>query len=120
MPPPISTESNSEPKLQPREFVFHGSAKKDLKDFPQEIMDEFATALTAVQHDQVPTMQFKHLNVSGGKSAIELARNGRPAFRVVYTTKKPGQVDVLYAGKKTTQGPCNKLMNAVEKRLKAI
>ncbi len=114
------TDSNAKAVVVPREFSFVGSAQKDLKAFPKPIMEEFNVALTAVQYDKPPTMPVKHLHLSKGKSAIELIRNGRPAYRVVYSTKKPGQVYVLYAGKKTTQGTDRSLIEVVEERLKAI
>jgi len=76
-------------------------------------------ALTAVQYDQTPTLTLKHLNVSGG-SAIELIINGRPAYRLVYTTKVPGKVYILFAGKKTAQGTDRSLIETVEARLRQI
>lgn len=110
---------NESPKI-PREFVFLGSTQKDLAALPEHIRDQFAVALTAVQHDQAPTMKLKHLNVSKDNVAVELIINGRPAYRLVYTTKKPGKVIVLFAGKKTAQGVDKTLMKTVEARLKEV
>lgn len=110
----VGTAKKSQPV---REFVFHGSAQNDLSDLPESIRDRFSVALTAVQHGLEPTIAFRHLHVSKGKSAIELKINGRPAYRVVYTTKRSGKVDVVYAGKKTAQGTDTAMMETVEKRL---
>lgn len=110
----IGSKKESQPV---REFVFHGSVQGDLGDLPVSIRDRFSVALTAVQHGLEPTIAFRHLHVSKGKSAIELKINGRPAYRVVYTTKRPGKVDVVYAGKKTAQGTDTAMMDTVEKRL---
>jgi phage-related protein len=115
-----STESENEIPKKPREFVFLGSTQKDLAALPELIRDQFAVALTAVQHHQAPSMKLKHLHVSKEKVAIELIINGRPAYRLVYTTKTPGKVIVLFAGKKTAQGVDKTLMNTVEARLKEV
>lgn len=114
------TNRKTEKAVLIRDIVFVGSALKDLKALPQVVRDAFAVALTAAQHNQVPTLDFKHLHVSKGNSAIELKINGRPAYRVVYTTKAPGKVHVLYAGKKTAQGTDRQLIETVEARLKSI
>ncbi|HDS0943446.1 MULTISPECIES: type II toxin-antitoxin system RelE/ParE family toxin [Stenotrophomonas] len=114
-----STDSEAQQQKRPREVIFLGQTLKDYKDLPAHIHDPFGFALTAVQYDQTPTLRLKHLNVSRG-SAIELIINGRPAYRLVYTTKEPGKVHILYAGKKTAQGTDRALIDTVEARLKQI
>ena len=111
-----STDSEAQQK-RPRELIYLGQTLKDHKDLPAHIRDPFAVALMAVQYDQTPTLKLKHLNVSRG-SAIELIINGRPAYRLVYSTKEPGKVHILYAGKKTAQRTDRALIETVEARLR--
>lgn len=115
----INESSKSDKPIDIRTIEFVGSTQKDLKALPTDVRDDFATSLLAVQHGLDPLLKFKHLHVSKG-SAIELIINGRPAYRVVYSTKAPGKVHVLFAGKKTAQGTDKKLMETVEARLKSI
>lgn len=115
-----SESGKSNKPYEPREVVFVGPVKKELLVFPEHIRDAFLNALTAVQHDQAPTLEIEHLHLPKKRSAIELKINGRPAYRVVYNTKVPGKVLVLYAGKKTAQFTDRQLISTVNARLKSV
>lgn len=70
------------------EFV-NEAAKRAFLDLPRDVMRQFGADLQAVQNDERPFSDYKHLKDSVGPGAIELIENGSPAYRAVYCAKLP-------------------------------
>ncbi|MCS3745809.1 phage-related protein [Xanthomonas arboricola] len=109
-----------EAQFVPLELVFVDSTLKDLKKLPKDKRTQIGNSLTAVQHGRAPFLQFAHLHLPKGMSAIELKINGSPGFRCVYTTKVAGKLHVVYVGKKTTDGTDRQLIELVIKRVRKL
>ena len=97
---------------------FSKAAEKDFyKVPPREVIITFITQLeTKLAVNQDPTILFTNL----GDGLIELKVNGSPAYRCVYTMKKPGKVVVLHTFAKTTNGPDVKNVQLAKKRAKKL
>lgn len=84
---------------------------------PREVVITFITQLeNRLALDLPPTIPIAHL----GNGVIELKVNGSPAFRCVYTMKKPGTVVVLHTFAKTTNGPDVKNVRLAQDRAKKL
>lgn len=101
-----------------KEIVFCPGAEKELKALPEAHQISFMHNLNLVANGMDPTLAIDHLE-SAGAGVIELKINGKPAFRCVYYNKLPGQVVVVHATPKTTNGSDPKIMRLVKQRLKA-
>lgn len=112
-------DCNTRTRFKPKEIVFCPRAEKELKSLPENHQIAFLQNLSMVAHGMAPTMAIDHLE-SAGAGVIELKINGRPAFRCVYYNKLPGQVIVVHATVKTTNGSDPKILKLVKQRLKAL
>jgi len=97
---------------------FSKAAEKDFFNIPpREVVITFITQLEArLALNLAPTIPITSL----GDGVIELKVNGSPAFRCVYTMKKPGKVVVLHTFAKTTNGPDVKNVQLAKKRAKKL
>jgi phage-related protein len=104
------------------EYTFkpvNAQAIKALKSLPEWVQAAFVHALDSVFYWVDPGMSIAHLTVIG-PGVVELRINGRPAYRCVYRSKAPGQVDLLHAFVKTCQGPDKKNMATTASRYKLL
>lgn len=97
------------------EFV-PGSAKaREFFAVPRPIALQFTMQLEGrIALGLSPTIPFTHL----GDGMVELKINGSPAYRCVYTLKKPGKVLVLNTFAKTTNGHDHHNVSKALKRMK--
>ena len=97
---------------------FSKAARKDFYEVPpREVIITFITQLEGrLALNLTPTILFDNL----GDGVIELKVNGSPAYRCVYTMKKPGQVVVLHTFAKTTNGPDVKNVQLAKKRAQKL
>jgi phage-related protein len=103
----------------PREVLFIGSSRKDLKAFPEETKDYFGQELWYLQNDMEPT-DWKPMT-SIGQGVRELRTNvGGGAYRVVYAVKIAGKVHVLHAFQKKTQKTPQKELDLAKQRYRQI
>ncbi len=109
--------SNSVAQLLTQKFA-SGQAEKELRDLPDLRKDTFQLDLDLLCAGEQPVSPLKHLDALG-PGVYQLMINGRPAYRCVVYLKVPGEVLVVYAGKKTTNGVDRQLQSTVAERLKA-
>jgi phage-related protein len=100
------------------EVVIPRAVLQELKDLPEPVRNQFLVNLEMVRVGLDPDLSLEHLT-SVGQGVIELKINGRPAFRLVYTTKIPGKILVVAARAKTANGVDRKLIGTVKRRLKS-
>jgi phage-related protein len=87
----------------PKPLWWVGSARKDLKRFPEDVQDVIGRALLDAQFGETPAIA-KSLRGFGGASVLEIVEESRgDAYRVVYTVRFPGVIYVLHAFKKKSK-----------------
>lgn len=96
------------------------AAKRSFLELPKPIVIQFGTDLQAVQNNNAPFSDYKHLAETVGPGAIELIENGGGAFRVVYCAKFNDTVFVLHAFTKKTNGVDVKAMKTAKERYKLM
>jgi phage-related protein len=103
------------------ELVWVGSSKKELKEFPGEVVDDIGFALETVQRGQKP-VDSKVLQGFGGAGVLEIVADFHTdTFRAVYTVKFAGRIYVLHCfQKKSTHGrkTPKQHLDQIERRLK--
>ena len=110
-------QKQNETLIRTIEFVSK-AAKKDFYEVPpRQVLITFITQLEGrLALNLTPTILFDNL----GDGVIELKINGSPAYRCVYTMKKPGRVVVLHTFAKTTNGPDVKNVKLAKQRAKKL
>ncbi|EHD0094774.1 type II toxin-antitoxin system RelE/ParE family toxin [Vibrio vulnificus] len=103
--------------MQEKEVNFKGDSEENLKEFPKKIKIQFLMDLVRLQSGLQPTLSVKPVkglgkNVSG---VLELRKNGKPAYRVVYKIKKDS-IDVLHSFVKTSDKTDSKHIKTIKKR----
>lgn len=97
------------------EFYPESAKKREFSALPREIAIQFALQLEGrIALGMSPTIPITNL----GDGMIELKINGSPAYRCVYTLKKPGTVLVLNTFAKTTNGHDHHNVSKAKKRMK--
>jgi phage-related protein len=91
--------------VMPRQLIFAGSSRDDVRSFPEEVKDIVGYAIWLAQngqkhHDAKPLAGF------GGANVLEIrVQFSGDAYRAVYTTRFAGVVYVLHVfQKKSTKG----------------
>ena len=85
---------------QPKPLEWIGSAKKDLKALPEEVVDVFGYALHLAQIGQKHE-QAKPLRGFGSAGVLEVVEDWRgDTYRVVYTVRYAARVFVLHVFQK--------------------
>lgn len=103
-----------------KKFAFVSeAARKEYKDLPAKIQDEFGMDLRRIQSGEETRLPTRHLD-GVGQGIIELKKNGSPAFRCVYVTKYLDTVYVLHSFKKTTNQVDKQAMELVKQRYKEL
>ncbi|MDO0811548.1 type II toxin-antitoxin system RelE/ParE family toxin [Xanthomonas campestris pv. campestris] len=113
------SDSRSKPAAQGRQIIIGKAQQKELADFPAKIRNEFLVNLELVELGGVPAMKHEKLQAAG-KGVIELKIQGSPAYRCMYVVRKNGNVVVLHATRKTTQGQDRQLIATTSERLKHL
>lgn len=103
---------------QPRSCEISKQVFKELEALPPSIRGQFLVAIERLQNGFDPGLPISYLT-SVDKGVAELKINGRPAHRLVYTTKFAGKLVILAARPKTCQGQDQSLVDVARKRLKA-
>lgn len=100
------------------EFV-SPAAEREFKGLPKHIKERFALDLKAVQKGRTPFSKIKSLS-SVGAGAIELIKNGSPAYRCIYVAKFDDTIYILHSFVKTTNGVDKPAMKVASQRYKEI
>jgi len=110
-------ENQSEVSDKQRSYEISKQVRKELGDIPESIRDQFLVALENISWGLESGLTVAYLKAVG-KGVAELKINGRPAYRLVYTTKFPSKLVVLAARSKTCEGQDKKLIEVAASRLK--
>lgn len=97
----------------------NAQALKALLSLPEWVQLAFVHALDSVFYGVDPGMPITHLKAIG-PGVVELKIYGSPAYRCVYRSKAPGQVDLLHAFVKTSEGTDKKNMETTALRYKKL
>ncbi|MCD0253141.1 type II toxin-antitoxin system RelE/ParE family toxin [Xanthomonas campestris pv. campestris] len=92
---------------------------RELAGLPEKVRDQFLVSLDMVCQGLVPALKQEKLHAAG-EGVIELKINGSPAYRCMYVVRKNGDVVVLHAASKTTQGQDKQLVSTTKQRLKRL
>ncbi|HEX3673973.1 MAG TPA: type II toxin-antitoxin system RelE/ParE family toxin [Rhizomicrobium sp.] len=88
---------------KPKELVWVGSSRKELREFPPSVRRAFGVALFAAQLGEMPP-EAKTLKGFGGASVLELVEDhDRGTYRAVYTVRFATKVYVLHAFQKKSK-----------------
>jgi len=96
------------------EFV-NEAARREFADLPRKIRERFSLDMAALAKGLRPFSETTNLKESVGAGAIELKKNGRPAYRLVYCDKE-NTIFILSAFTKTTNGVDRPAMKTAESR----
>lgn len=100
------------------EFV-SAAAEREFRQLPRNIKERFALDLKAVQMGRDPFSRIKSLTTVGA-GAIELIKNGKPAYRCIYVAKFDDTIYILHSFVKTTNGVDRPAMELASQRYKEI
>lgn len=83
--------------------LFVGSAKRDIREFPEDVKDDIGYALYEAQLGRKPAAA-KPLRGFGGAGTLEIIENyAGDAYRAVYTVKFSGVIYVLHCFQKKSK-----------------
>ena len=89
--------------LEPKQLVWVGSSRRDLREFPPAVRRIFGVALYAAQLGETPP-DAKPLKGFGGAGVLELIEDHRgDTYRAVYTVRFATGVYVLHAFQKKSK-----------------
>jgi phage-related protein len=107
---------------KPKSVVWMGSSKEDLKEFPDDVQDEFGHALWVAQQGD-KYVSAKPLKGFGGASVLEIVEDyDGDTYRAVYTVRFAEAVFVLHCYQKKSRrgtGTPKSDMELIKRRLKA-
>ena len=87
-------------EIEPRDLVWMGSSRKDMKALPLSVRRIFGYALYAAQFGEKPP-EAKPLKGFGGAGVLELIENYKgDTYRAVYTVKFVRKICVLHVFQK--------------------
>jgi phage-related protein len=95
------------------------AVRKELEAIPEVKRDQFLLSLEMVRQGLAPALKSEKLKAAG-EGVIELKINGSPAYRCMYVVAKNGDVVVLHATKKTSEGQSRRLVSTTSERLKRL
>lgn len=104
---------------KPIRFV-SSAAEKEFNKLPEKISTRFKQDLRALQKGSRPFTRPKDIHESVGDGALELTKNGRPAYRTIYVAKMKDAIWVLHSFVKTTNGVDRKAMATAQGRYKMM
>jgi phage-related protein len=89
--------------LEPKQLVWVGSSRRDLREFPPAVRRTFGVALYAVQLGETPP-DAKPLKGLGGAGVLELIEDHRGnTYRAIYTVRFATRIYVLHAFQKKSK-----------------
>ncbi len=95
-----------EPKPKPARFI--GSAREDLRRFPEDVRTEFGYAIFAAQEGGKAPKAKPLKGIVPGAGVLEIVEDfDGNTYRVVYTVKFADAVYVLHAFQKKSKHPRN-------------
>lgn len=107
---------------KPKSVVWMGSSKEDLKEFPDDVQDEFGHALWVAQQGD-KYVSAKPLKGFDGASVLEIVEDyDGDTYRAVYTVRFAEAVFVLHCYQKKSRrgtGTPKSDMELIKRRLKA-
>ncbi|MEA9749394.1 type II toxin-antitoxin system RelE/ParE family toxin [Xanthomonas campestris pv. raphani] len=112
------SRSNPAPRVRILDLSIK-AAKRALDDLPATVRNQFFLSLEMARLGVPPVLKHEKLHAAG-EGVIELKINGRPAYRCMYVVRKNGDVVVLHATSKTTQGQDKQLIETTKQRLKQL
>lgn len=92
---------------------------KEMAKLPGWVREQFLLSLRMAVLGLVPALPHEKLKAAGD-GVVELKINGRPAWRCMYVVLKSGDVVVLHATSKTSQGQDKQLVKTTSLRLKRL
>lgn len=102
-----------------KETVWEGNS---LKLFEEKLSDDvkikFSFDLDSISHGEEPYSKVKFMQ-GLGQGVMELIKNGKPAYRLVYTIRA-NKVHVLHVFSKTSTGTDSKHIETIKSRLKSL
>jgi phage-related protein len=88
---------------EPKQLVWVGSSRRDLREFPPAVRRTFGVALFAVQLGETPP-DAKPLKGFGGAGVLELIDDHKGStYRAVYTVRFATRIYVLHAFQKKSK-----------------
>lgn len=88
---------------EPKQLVWVGSSRRDLREFPPAVRRTFGVALFAVQLGETPP-DAKPLRGFGGAGVLELIEDHKGStYRAVYTVRFATRIYVLHAFQKKSK-----------------
>ncbi len=106
-------------KLDKQKMMMVSGAKKEFANLGNvKVQGAFAVDLDLMMNRKAPLSSSKALN-GLGKGVFELRKNGRPAYRLVYTIKDD-TIYVLHVYSKTADGTPKAHEETIKKRYKMI
>jgi phage-related protein len=88
---------------EPKQLVWVGSSRRDLREFPPAVRRTFGVALFAVQLGETPP-DAKPLKGFGGAGVLELIEDHKGStYRAVYTVRFATKIYVLHAFQKKSK-----------------
>jgi phage-related protein len=88
---------------EPKQLVWVGSSRRDLREFPPAVRRTFGVALFAVQLGETPR-DAKPLKGFGGAGVLELIEDHKGStYRAVYTVRFATRIYVLHAFQKKSK-----------------
>lgn len=104
--------------MELKELIYKGNTEKNLKNFPMEQREKFALDLMRLQYGLQPMLKTKPMQ-GLGKGVMEICKNGKPAYRVVYVIKD-NKVYVLEVFVKTSDKTDSKHEKTIKLRYREI
>lgn len=101
-----------------KEVIFEGDSEKKLKNFPVDVLEKFVQDLEMMRYGMSPLSRTKPMN-GLGKGVLELVKNGRPAYRLIYVISS-NVIHVLHAFSKTSDGTDKKHEVTIKQRFARI
>jgi phage-related protein len=90
-------------ELEPKQLVWVGSSRRDLREFPPAVRRTFGVALFAAQLGETPP-DAKPLRGFGGAGVLELIDDHRgDTYRAVYTVRFATRIYVLHTFQKKSK-----------------
>jgi phage-related protein len=87
----------------PKELVWVGSSRRDMREFPPAVRRVFGVALFAAQLGERPP-EAKPLSGFGGAGVLELVEDhNRGTYRAIYTVRFADRIYVLHAFQKKSK-----------------
>ncbi|MFH1092006.1 MAG: type II toxin-antitoxin system RelE/ParE family toxin [Pseudomonadota bacterium] len=97
-----------------KQVEFHGTSRKDIKEFPEEAKKQAGHQLMRVQHGLEPSDWKVMSNIGLGVREIRIHHKGQ--YRIIYVARFKEAVHVLHAFQKKTQKTSSKDIEIARRR----